>query len=283
MGALGVVSRALNNTAVAKEILGDVRGSTEARLAAAAVAERIGSADERRWSLGVLSDNHYRSGNWDDAPAGLRGGPLRALALSQRPDLDGPRRDSCCPRRRNPSRRGRRAGTRLCPQDLAAASPLLPDPVRRIRAGSRGRAGAGRAARRRIPRLPCPRAKVRVRDHRARVLRRGSALAQPRPRVGDCARRRATVAVGRRRPGLRLGDYPTATGLLDQSVRSRTPPRRGRARRDCSSRSDGGTRRNRTLGARPSFIALSRQRAASTKSDRFSSRPLPDRRPCFAD
>ncbi|HZD88428.1 MAG TPA: AAA family ATPase [Gaiellaceae bacterium] len=66
-GALGVASRALNNTAVSKEILGDVRGSTEARLAAAAVAERIGSADERRWSLGVLSDHHYRSGNWTEA------------------------------------------------------------------------------------------------------------------------------------------------------------------------------------------------------------------------
>ena len=66
-GLLGLVSRALNNLAVAKEILGDVRGSTESRLSAGAVAERIGSEGERRWSRGVLTDHHYRSGRWNEA------------------------------------------------------------------------------------------------------------------------------------------------------------------------------------------------------------------------
>jgi tetratricopeptide (TPR) repeat protein len=46
---------------------GDVRGSTETRLAAGAIAERIGSEGERRWSRGVLTDHHYRSGRWDEA------------------------------------------------------------------------------------------------------------------------------------------------------------------------------------------------------------------------
>jgi class 3 adenylate cyclase/tetratricopeptide (TPR) repeat protein len=66
-GLLGLLARALNNLAVAKMVFGDGRGSTESRLAAADVAERIGSEDERRWSQGVLTDHYYRSGRWDDA------------------------------------------------------------------------------------------------------------------------------------------------------------------------------------------------------------------------
>ncbi|MGE5273367.1 MAG: ATP-binding protein [Verrucomicrobiota bacterium] len=66
-GLLGPLTRTLNQLASTKIILGDVRGSTESRLAAAAVAERIGSEGERLWSQGVLTDHHYRSGRWDEA------------------------------------------------------------------------------------------------------------------------------------------------------------------------------------------------------------------------
>jgi class 3 adenylate cyclase len=66
-GRLGPLTRALNQLAVAKAMAGDMRGSSESRLAAADVAERIGSKGERRWSQGVLTDHHYRSGRWDDA------------------------------------------------------------------------------------------------------------------------------------------------------------------------------------------------------------------------
>ncbi|HET7807531.1 MAG TPA: AAA family ATPase [Gaiellaceae bacterium] len=66
-GLLGALARALNQLAVAKEVLGDVPGATETRLMAGAIAERLGSEGERRWSRGVLSDHHYRSGRWDEA------------------------------------------------------------------------------------------------------------------------------------------------------------------------------------------------------------------------
>lgn len=66
-GLLGLQARALNNLAVTQSLLGDIRGSTGSRLAAADVSERIGSEGERRWSQGVLTDHHYRSGRWDDA------------------------------------------------------------------------------------------------------------------------------------------------------------------------------------------------------------------------
>jgi tetratricopeptide (TPR) repeat protein len=66
-GRLGEVTRTLNNLAVSQEVLGDVRGSTESRLAAHEIAERIGSEGERRWSHGVLVDHYYRAGRWDEA------------------------------------------------------------------------------------------------------------------------------------------------------------------------------------------------------------------------
>ena len=66
-GLLGAVSRALNNMAVGQEVIGDVRGSTDSRLASAAVADRIGSEAEQRWSQGVLTDHYYRTGRWDEA------------------------------------------------------------------------------------------------------------------------------------------------------------------------------------------------------------------------
>jgi predicted ATPase/class 3 adenylate cyclase len=66
-GLLGALTRAHNQLASTKVMLGDVRGSTESRLAAGAIAERIGSEGERRWSHGVLIDHHYRSGRWDEA------------------------------------------------------------------------------------------------------------------------------------------------------------------------------------------------------------------------
>jgi class 3 adenylate cyclase len=66
-GLLGALTRAFNQLASMKAILGDVRGSTESRLAAGAIAERIGSDGERRWSRAVLTDHHYRSGRWDEA------------------------------------------------------------------------------------------------------------------------------------------------------------------------------------------------------------------------
>jgi predicted ATPase/class 3 adenylate cyclase len=66
-GALGTVSRLHNNIAVAYQILGDLRLGYEARLEGLRVAERMGSASERRWFLGVLPDHLYRRGEWDDA------------------------------------------------------------------------------------------------------------------------------------------------------------------------------------------------------------------------
>jgi class 3 adenylate cyclase/tetratricopeptide (TPR) repeat protein len=66
-GNLGELRQAFNQLSATKIVLGDVRGSTEARLTAAAVAERIGSEGELRWSQGVLADHHYRLGRWDDA------------------------------------------------------------------------------------------------------------------------------------------------------------------------------------------------------------------------
>jgi len=66
-GNLGALSKALNQLSAVRMELGDVRGSSESRLAAAAVAERIGSEGELRWSQGVLIDDHYHSGRWDEA------------------------------------------------------------------------------------------------------------------------------------------------------------------------------------------------------------------------
>jgi tetratricopeptide (TPR) repeat protein len=66
-GNLGELRVALNQLAATKEVLGDGRGSTECRLAAASVAERIGSEGELRWSHGVLMNDYYRAGRWDEA------------------------------------------------------------------------------------------------------------------------------------------------------------------------------------------------------------------------
>jgi tetratricopeptide (TPR) repeat protein len=82
-GNLGELRQALNQLSATKMVLGDVRGSTESRLTAAAVAERIGSEGELRWSQGVLADHHYRMGRWDEAVRlcdGLLAGPRHYLS-----------------------------------------------------------------------------------------------------------------------------------------------------------------------------------------------------------
>jgi class 3 adenylate cyclase len=66
-GMQGRLTNIFTYMASAKATLGDVRGSTESRLAAAAISERIGSEGERLWSHGVLTDHHYRSGRWDES------------------------------------------------------------------------------------------------------------------------------------------------------------------------------------------------------------------------
>jgi class 3 adenylate cyclase len=66
-GALGALSRAYNNLAVAHPVLGDLDAAYAARLEGARVAERIGSASQIRWFQGVLTDHHYRRGEWDEA------------------------------------------------------------------------------------------------------------------------------------------------------------------------------------------------------------------------
>jgi hypothetical protein len=66
-GALGALSRAYNNLAVAHQVLGDLDAAYAARLEGARIAERLGSASQIRWFQGVLPDHHYRRGDWDEA------------------------------------------------------------------------------------------------------------------------------------------------------------------------------------------------------------------------
>ncbi len=66
-GALGALSRAHNNVAVAHQVLGDLDAAYAARLEGARVAERLGSASQIRWFQSVMPDHHYRRGAWDEA------------------------------------------------------------------------------------------------------------------------------------------------------------------------------------------------------------------------
>jgi class 3 adenylate cyclase len=64
---LGVLARARNTLAVGHQIAGDLEAAYAARLAAAEVGSRIGSASLERWFQGVLADHRYRRGDWDEA------------------------------------------------------------------------------------------------------------------------------------------------------------------------------------------------------------------------
>jgi predicted ATPase/class 3 adenylate cyclase len=66
-GALGALSLAYNSLAATHQVLGDLDAAYAARLEGARVAERLGSASEIRWFEGVLTDHHYRRGEWDEA------------------------------------------------------------------------------------------------------------------------------------------------------------------------------------------------------------------------
>jgi class 3 adenylate cyclase len=67
VGALGTLSGAYNNLAVAFQVLGNLDAGYAARLEGARIAEQIGSASEMRWFQGVLVDHHYRRGEWSEA------------------------------------------------------------------------------------------------------------------------------------------------------------------------------------------------------------------------
>jgi predicted ATPase/class 3 adenylate cyclase len=66
-GALGALSRAYNYLAATNQALGDLDAAYAARLEGARIAERTGSATQIRWFQGVLTDHHYRRGEWDEA------------------------------------------------------------------------------------------------------------------------------------------------------------------------------------------------------------------------
>jgi tetratricopeptide (TPR) repeat protein len=66
-GVVGVLARAHNSLAVAYQVLGELELAYQARLEAAAAAERTGSVSMLRWFQGVLTDHRYRRGEWDEA------------------------------------------------------------------------------------------------------------------------------------------------------------------------------------------------------------------------
>jgi DNA-binding SARP family transcriptional activator/class 3 adenylate cyclase len=66
-GALAALSRARNNLSVAYQILGELEAAYQARLDAAEVGERLGSASLTRWFQAVIADFRYRRGEWDNA------------------------------------------------------------------------------------------------------------------------------------------------------------------------------------------------------------------------
>ena len=66
-GALGSLSRAYNNLSVAQMFLGELEDAFDSRLHAARVAEQIGSALDARWFQGVMIEEPYRRGDWDEA------------------------------------------------------------------------------------------------------------------------------------------------------------------------------------------------------------------------
>jgi hypothetical protein len=68
-GALGLLAQALNGLSVVRIELGDLRASSRARTEAEELARRTGSAADVRWYEGVLTEDHYRLGRWDEALA----------------------------------------------------------------------------------------------------------------------------------------------------------------------------------------------------------------------
>ena len=66
-GALALITRVVNNLAVAHQELGDLEHAYSLRLEAARVAERLGSGSITRWYQGVLVDHRYRRGDWAEA------------------------------------------------------------------------------------------------------------------------------------------------------------------------------------------------------------------------
>jgi class 3 adenylate cyclase len=67
-GALSVLARAYNSLSVAHVELGDLRAASEARSVAAGIGGQISSA-ENRWYQGIMTEDHYRMGHWDEALA----------------------------------------------------------------------------------------------------------------------------------------------------------------------------------------------------------------------
>jgi hypothetical protein len=65
--ALGALSRAYNNMAVAHQITGDMEAASSSRLEAARVADEIGDPSIIRWYQGILCDPPYRLGDWREA------------------------------------------------------------------------------------------------------------------------------------------------------------------------------------------------------------------------
>jgi tetratricopeptide (TPR) repeat protein len=67
IGALGLLSRAYNALGVVHIELADLRAASAARIEAARLSDQIGSTADARWYQGVLTEDHYRTGRWDEA------------------------------------------------------------------------------------------------------------------------------------------------------------------------------------------------------------------------
>jgi hypothetical protein len=68
-GSIGHLSRHVNGLSVAYVALGDVRAAGAARRESGLLAQQIGSVAGYRWYQGVLCDQEYHDGNWDEALA----------------------------------------------------------------------------------------------------------------------------------------------------------------------------------------------------------------------
>jgi tetratricopeptide (TPR) repeat protein len=66
-GALVALSLAHNSLSSAHQTLGKLHAAYPARLAGAGIADRLGSTSLMRWFQGVLTDAHYRRGEWEEA------------------------------------------------------------------------------------------------------------------------------------------------------------------------------------------------------------------------
>jgi hypothetical protein len=66
-GALGPLTRALNNLSAVHQELGDLETGYRIRIQAAETAAQLGSEPMVRWGQGVLVDHRYRHGDWDEA------------------------------------------------------------------------------------------------------------------------------------------------------------------------------------------------------------------------